>query len=94
VAADLGHTSIKTAIAERHATAVTRLWLLPARPAPSGRPADEVEDAITGALAHAVTQAAHPRSRPVHAMVSVASYLSAGVPADDGTACTDAWRTG
>jgi hypothetical protein len=84
VVADLGHTSIKTAIAERHATAVTRFWLLAARPAPSGRPADEVEDAIAGALAHAVTHAAHPGSRRVHVMASIASYLSAGVPADDG----------
>ena len=84
VVADLGHTSIKTAIAERHATAVTRFWLLAARPAPCGRPADEVEDAITGALAHAVTHVAHPRSRRVHVRISIASYLSAGQPADDG----------
>ena len=82
--ADLGHTSIKTAIAERHATAVTRFSLLGSCPAPSGRGADEVEDAITGALAGAVAHATHPRSRRVHAIVSVASYVSAGVPADDG----------
>lgn len=84
VAADLGHTSIKTAIAERHATALARVWLLAACPAPAGRPADEIEDAITGALARAVRHAAQSRSRRVHVMVSVASYVSAGVPADDG----------
>lgn len=84
VVADLGHTSAKAAIAERHAAAVTRLWLLDACPAPSGRPADEVEDAVTSALAAAVRHAAHPRSGRVRVIVSVASYVSEGIPADDG----------
>lgn len=84
--ADLGHTSIKAAVAERHARALTRFWLLGACPAPSGRTADEVENTVTCALARAVTHAAghrHPR-RALRVVVSVASYLSAGAPADDG----------
>jgi hypothetical protein len=82
--ADLGHTSIKTAKAQRHATALTRFRLLGACPAPSGRPADEVEDTVTRALARAVKQAAHPRSHRVRVIASVASYVSAGTPTDDG----------
>jgi hypothetical protein len=84
--ADLGHTSIKAAIAERQATALTRFRLLDACPAPSGQPADEVEDTVTHALARAVMHAAaHPHSRRVlRVIVSVASYVSAGAPADDG----------
>lgn len=84
VVADLGHTSIKTAIAERHAAAVTRLWLLGARPAPSGGPPAAIEDAVASALVPAVRHAADPRARRVRVIVSVASYLSAGAPADDG----------
>jgi hypothetical protein len=82
--ADLGHSSIKAAVAERHAAAVTRLWLLDARPAPSGGPADAIEDAVTSALVPAVRHAAGSRARLVPVIVSVASYLSAGTPADDG----------
>jgi hypothetical protein len=83
--ADLGHTSIKTAVAQRHATALTRFRLLGACPAPSGRPAEEVEDTVTRALARAVKEAAaHPRSHRVRVIASVASYVSAGTPADDG----------
>jgi hypothetical protein len=84
--ADLGHTSIKAAVAERNAMALTRFWLLGPCPAPSGRPADEVEDTVTQALARAVRHAAaHPHSRRVlRVIVSVASYVSAGAPADDG----------
>jgi hypothetical protein len=84
--ADLGHTSIKAAIAVRQATALTGFWLLDACPAPSGRPPGQVEDTVTGALARAVTRAAaHPQARRVlRVIVSVASYLRAGAPADDG----------
>lgn len=82
--ADLGHTSIKTAIAERHATSVTAFWLLGASPAPSGGSAGEIEDAVTSALVPAVMHAAHPGTRRVRVIVSVASYVSAGIPADDG----------
>jgi hypothetical protein len=85
VVADLGHTSIKTAIAERSATALTRLTLLGACAAPpSGRPVGEAEDAVSGALARAVKHAARLRSRRVRVVASVASYVTAGVPADDG----------
>jgi hypothetical protein len=84
--ADLGHTSIKAAIAVRQATALTRFWLLRTRPAPSGRPPGEVEDTVTGALAVAVREAAaHPQARgALRVIVSVASYVRAGAPADDG----------
>jgi hypothetical protein len=82
--ADLGHTSIKTAIAERRAAAVTGLWLLKSRPAPSGGPADAVEDAVASALAPAVRRATDRGARRVRVIVSVAAYVSAGAPADDG----------
>jgi hypothetical protein len=83
--ADLGHTSIKTAVAQRRATVLTRLSLLGSCPAPSGQSADEVEDAVTWALARAVKHAAaHPRGSRVLVIASVASYVSAGAPADDG----------
>lgn len=84
VVADLGHTSIKTAIAERDTTALTRLRLLDACAAPSGRPAPEVQDAVAAALTRAVQRATRARSCRVHVIVGVASYLRAGVPADDG----------
>jgi hypothetical protein len=86
VVADLGHSSIKTAIAERQARALTRFWLLDACPGPSGRAAAQVEDTVTRALARAVVHAAahpHPR-RGLRVIVSVASYVSGGAPADDG----------
>jgi hypothetical protein len=84
--ADLGHTSIKAAIAERHATTLTSFRLLGACPAPSGRSAGEVADAVSDALARAVKHAAaDPRAcRVLRVVVSVASYVSAGAPADDG----------
>jgi hypothetical protein len=85
VVADIGHTSIKAAIAERDATALTRLRLLGARAAPSGRPAPQVRDAVAAALADAARSAtaARPAGR-VHVIAAVASYLHAGEPADDG----------
>ncbi len=82
--ADLGHSTIKTAVAERHAAAVTRFWPLDVCPAPEGRPADEIEDALVGALGPAIKHAAHGASRPVRVIVSVASFVSGGLPADDG----------
>jgi hypothetical protein len=82
---DLGHTSIKTAIAQRQAAVLTRFRLLGACPAPSGGTAAEVEDTVARALAPAVKQAAaHPGSRQVRVIASVASYVSAGTPIDDG----------
>ena len=84
--ADLGHSSIKAAIAERHATALTSFRLLGTCPAPSGRTEGEVEDAVSDALARAVEHAAaDPRARRVlRVVISVASYVSAGAPSDDG----------
>jgi hypothetical protein len=83
--ADLGHTSIKTALAQRQAAVLTKFRLLAACPAPSVRSADEIEDTVAGALARAARHvAAHPDTRQVRVIASVASYISAGAPADDG----------
>lgn len=84
VVADIGHTSIKTAAAHRDAEAVTGIWLLVTCPAPSGRTADEVADSVAAALIPAIRRAADPHARGVRVIASIASYLSGGVPADDG----------
>jgi len=86
VVADLGHTSIKTAVAERDAAALTGLRLLESCAAPSGRPPAEVHEAVAAALGRAVQRAAPGPARPgpVRVIASVASYVHAGVPLDDG----------
>jgi len=86
VVADLGHTSIKTAIAERAGPALTGLRLLEPCAAPSGRPAAEVHEAVAAALSRAAQRAAEATARPgpVRVIASVASYVHAGVPLDDG----------
>jgi sugar (pentulose or hexulose) kinase len=86
VVADLGHTSIKTAIAERGGAALTGMALLESCAAPSGRPPAEVHEAVAAALGRAVQRAAAATARPgpVHVIASVASYVHAGVPLDDG----------
>ena len=86
VVADLGHTSIKTAIAERAGPALTGLRLLEPCAAPSGRPPAEVHEAVAAALSRAVQRAAEAKARPgpVRVIASVASYVHAGVPLDDG----------
>jgi len=84
--ADLGHTSIKTAIAERAGPALTGLRLLEPCAAPSGRPPAEVHEAVAAALSRAAQRAAEATARPgpVRVIASVASYVHAGVPLDDG----------
>lgn len=84
--ADLGHTSIKTAIAERHGPALTQLTIIGTGPAPSRRSPATVADAVVDALARAVRRAATAVDHPgcVRTMVSVASHVAAGVPVDDG----------
>jgi hypothetical protein len=82
--ADLGHTSIKTAIAERGTAGLKGLRLLDARAAPPRRSPDEVEDAVADALVDVATRAAEARSRPVPLVCSVSSYVAAGVPVEDG----------
>ena len=95
--ADLGHTSIKTAIADRDATTLTGLRLLETRAAPSGRlpsgmptygrpSAGEVHEAVAAALSRAAQRAGKitVRPGPVRVIASVASYVHAGVPLDDG----------
>jgi len=97
VVADLGHTSIKTAIADRDATTLTGLRLLETSAAPSGQlpsglppygrpPAGEVHEAVAAALSRAAQRAAEATARPgpVRVIASVASYVHAGVPLDDG----------
>jgi hypothetical protein len=92
VVADLGHTSIKTAIADRDATTLTGLRLLETCAAPSGLPpygrppAGEVHEAVAAALSRAAQRAAEATARPgpVRVIASVASYVHAGVPLDDG----------
>ena len=97
VVADLGHTSIKTAIAERAGAALTGLRLLepcaaPSGPLPSGLPPygrpppGEVHEAVAAALSRAAKRAAEVTARPgpVRVIASVASYVHAGVPLDDG----------
>jgi hypothetical protein len=86
VVADLGHTSIKTAITERGGAALTGLRLLEPCAAPSGRPPAEVHEAVAAALSRAVQRAAEATVRPgpVRVIASVASYVHAGVPLDDG----------
>ena len=86
VVADLGHTSIKTAIAERAGPALTGLRLLEPCAAPSGRPPVEVHEAVAAALSRAAQRAAEATARPgpVRVIASVASYVHAGVPLDDG----------
>jgi hypothetical protein len=86
VVADLGHTSIKTAIADRDATTLIGLRLLETCAAPSGRPPAEVHEAVAAALSRAAQRAAEATARPgpVRVIASVASYVHAGVPLDDG----------
>jgi hypothetical protein len=89
VVADLGHTSIKTALAERDGATLTGLHLLESRAAPSGLPPAGVHQAVAAALARAVQRATQARpglARPgqVRLAASVASYVRAGVPLDDG----------
>lgn len=100
VVADLGHTSIKTAIAERgsaitgqgsaidgrDAAALTGLRLLGSCAAPSGRPPSEVHEAVAAALSRAARRATEAGAGPgpVRVVASVASYVHAGVPIDDG----------
>ncbi|HEX6856337.1 MAG TPA: hypothetical protein VF204_13670, partial [Streptosporangiaceae bacterium] len=86
VVADLGHTSIKTAIAERAGAALTGLRLLEPCAAPSGRPPAGVHEAVAAALSRAVQRATQTMARPgpVRVIASVASYVHAGVPLDDG----------
>jgi len=91
VVADLGHTSIKTAIAGRDsaiagkdAAALTGLRLLESCAAPSGRPPPEVHEAVATALSRAAQRATEAGPGPVRVFASVASYVHAGVPIDDG----------
>jgi hypothetical protein len=83
VVADLGHTSIKTAIAERDAAALTGLRLMESCAAPSVRPPSGVHEAVATALSRAAQCAAETGPGPVRVIASVASYVHAGVPVDD-----------
>jgi hypothetical protein len=84
--ADLGHTSIRTAVAERSAGTLRTLRVLDVRAAPSRGSLDEVEDAVAAALVSAVKRAIGVRCDRLRLIVSVASYVTAGVPvaSDEG----------
>ncbi|GGQ27927.1 hypothetical protein BKA00_006212 [Actinomadura coerulea] len=82
VVADLGHTSIRTAVAERHGRTLRRLRHLRAGPAP--RLPGTVESAVGAALAEAVRDVADPTAKRIRVIVSVASFVRDGLPADDG----------
>ncbi|MEV5705236.1 hypothetical protein [Actinoallomurus sp. NPDC052274] len=84
VVADLGHTRIKTAVAERHGRTLRRLHRVRARPTPRRPDGDGVEAAVGAALAQAVRDAAGSTSDRVRVVVSVASFVRDGLPADDG----------
>jgi len=86
VVADLGHTSIKTAIAERSGAALAGLRLLEVCAAPCGRPPAGVHEAVAAALSRAAQRATDTTARPgpVRVIASVASYVHAGVPVNDG----------
>lgn len=87
VVADLGHTSIRTAIAERRAATLSGISLLHGRLAPGRSPPHEVERTVADALIHAVqaASAADPSVvRCVRLIVSVAAHVVGDTPVDDG----------
>jgi predicted NBD/HSP70 family sugar kinase len=84
VVADLGHTSIKTALVERSTAGLRGLRLLDACAPPSHRSPDDVEDTVAAALLAVVERADDIRSRGVRVIVSVACEVSAGIPVDNG----------
>jgi hypothetical protein len=85
VVADLGHTSIRTALALRSGVTLTGLRLLPTGRAPGpGRPHD-VERAVADALVPAVRAASAANRRThVRLIVSVAAHVVGGTPVADG----------
>ncbi|MEU8004200.1 hypothetical protein AB0B66_23850 [Catellatospora sp. NPDC049111] len=83
IVADLGQTRIKTAVAEIHETTLTGLRHISVHPAPRSDDADEVEDAVAAALTSAIDSASTFQAR-VRVIVSVASFVADGLPANDG----------
>ncbi|WP_433466243.1 hypothetical protein [Spirillospora sp. CA-128828] len=84
VVADLGHTRIKTAVADRHGRTLRRLRRVRARPTPRRPGTGDVEAAVGTALVQAVRDAADSTSNRVRVIVSVASFVQDGLPVDDG----------
>jgi hypothetical protein len=84
VVADLGHTTIKTAVAQWHAATLASLRPIGTLPAPTSASADELEDAVAAALIPAVKAAAAARGDQLRLVVSVASFVQDGPPVDDG----------
>jgi len=82
--ADLGHSRIKTAVAERHAGTLAGLRRLATYGAPTSASADEVEGAVAAALIPAVEEATASGAAHVRLVISVASFIQNGLPADDG----------
>jgi|GEM_PF-6028950 len=86
VVADLGHTSIRTALADIRERTVVRLRDVASTPAPIGEGDldEEVGRAVRRALTFAARRAAAGNPGEVEVAVSVASYLRHGQPVDDG----------
>lgn len=82
VIADLGHTSVKSAVVCRTGGANT-LRAFERRAAPLDTRPDEVEETVVDALSRAALHASGGRPR-VTITASVASYVSRGAPTDDG----------
>lgn len=76
VVADLGHTSIKTAVAQ------PTLWPIGTHPTPASPSADELEDVVAAAILPAIEAA--NCGGPVRVVVSVASFVQDGPPVNDG----------
>ena len=84
VVADLGHTSIKAAVAQWHAGTLASLGPFSTHPTPASASADELENAFAVALIPAVKAAAAARGDQMRVIVSVASFVQDGLPVDDG----------
>jgi hypothetical protein len=83
--ADLGHTSIRTAIPEHSTDALKRIRPHDSFSAPaSGSSQFDIEDIVTESLVKVVRDAAVTNSRPVVLSISVASYVLAGNPINNG----------
>lgn len=82
--ADAGHSTIKTAVAVIHGSALAAIETLPARPAPLHGGLHAVEAGLVAALVTAAGALGDGPVRHQRVVLSVASYLDGGTPVDDG----------
>jgi hypothetical protein len=82
--ADLGHSSIKTAIALIEDRRVVALDLLAASPVPPVTSAALMADAVVDALTEVARRARTDSGSTTSVTASVASYVADGIPIDDG----------